>query len=177
TREEVRAVVQNAGQNRAFVLLLALTGMRFSELYGVTENDIVQIDGVDFVYLQQQKDKDGEYIPLKTKTARYIPLSPRLLPFVRSMNVTHSQACIRLCLQKVFASLENAKARKLSCHSFRHFFITDAKAQNINPQKVEVIAGHTLSGIEKTYTNFKPSDLIDIIVWQNEMLDYLNSAI
>jgi len=177
TREEVRAVFRSAGVNSAFVLLLALTGMRFSELYGVTENDIVQIDGVDFVYLQQQKDKDGEYIPLKTKTARYIPLSPRLVPFVRSMNTKNAQSAIRNSLRPVFASLENAKERKLSCHSFRHFFITDAKAQNINPQKVEVIAGHTLSGIEKTYTNFKPSDLIDIIGWQNEMLDYLNSAI
>ncbi len=177
TREEVRRVFRSAGVNSAFVLLLALTGMRFSELYGVTENDIVQIDGVNFVYLQQQKDKDGEYIPLKTKNARYIPISPRLVPFVRSMNTKNAQSAIRNSLHPVFASLENAKARKLSCHSFRHFFITDAKAQNINPQKVEVIAGHSLSGIENTYTNFKPSDLVDIIAWQNEMLDYINSSI
>ena len=176
SRNEVRSVFQSAGIDNSFVLLLALTGMRFSELYGVTQNDIVNIDGVDFVFLQHQKDKDGELVPLKTRTARYIPLSPRLVPFVRSMNVAHSQACIRLRLQKVFASLDNAKERKLSCHSFRHFFITDAKAQNINPQKVEVIAGHTLGGIEKTYTNFRPSDLVDIIAWQDEMLDFIQAV-
>ena len=37
SREEVRFIVQNAGNDKAFVLLLALTGMRFSELYGVIE--------------------------------------------------------------------------------------------------------------------------------------------
>jgi integrase len=90
---------------------------------------------------------------------------------------TFNHARIKHVMKPIIRSLDNWEERGLCLHSFRHFFITDTKASGLNPLFVEAIAGHSLRGIEATYTNFHAKDLQSIIEWQKELFKEIGSLI
>lgn len=151
-----------------FSMLMILTGMRVSEAYGVTLQDIRESNGIRYIYLDKQLKK-GKYLPLKTKDSRIIPIIPELEEIILPVAIWS----YRTAMQKAFSKCADAKERKLSIHSFRHYFITASKSYGINSNKVEKIAGHRLKGIEDVYTNFKAEDLKDILIWQKDLFDKL----
>lgn len=156
-----------------FVILLACTGMRVSEAAGVTLEDIAEVDGVKCIHLTRQLIKH-EYSPLKTKSARYIPITPELEALC--CFDPYKLSTFYRDFVPIAKSFENSEERKLCVHSLRHFFITDAKSHGIDGAKVETIAGHSLKGIVGVYTNFKPSDLACITQWQSETFSRLRKA-
>lgn len=156
-----------------FVILLACTGMRVSEAAGVTREDIMEVDGVRCIHLTRQLIKH-EYTPLKTKSARYIPITPELEALC--CFDPYKLSTFYRDFVPIAKSFDNSEERKLCVHSLRHFFITDAKSHGIDGAKVETIAGHSLKGIVGVYTNFKPSDLADITEWQRETFARLKQA-
>ena len=148
-------------------MLLALTGMRLSECFGLTENDLKKENGVHYIDLHRQLTDLGYYTPLKTKERRIIPIADRCVPLVHAQTV--NQSFIKNHMKPIIRSIDGWKERGLCIHSFRHFFITDTKANEINPIFVESIAGHSLKGIEATYTNFHATDLESIREWQEKL--------
>ena len=171
TLEEVRKLAaQVIPEFHNIILLMALTGMRISEAVGITQDDIKQGDGFLYIDLNKQWNR-GEYTPLKNKNARVIPIIPEIRDFI-GFTLTRVPALYRE-FQKVKKSFPDAEKRKLCFHSLRHFFITNAKARNIPDVKVEFIAGHSLKGISKVYTNFKADDLLEILEWQKNTLKEL----
>lgn len=146
------------------LLLLALTGMRISELAGLSAADVKEAGGTRYIRLERQFI-DGAFAPLKTKRPRDIPLSFLLVPLVdgdrRNLHKT-----VRRELDPQIKKISGWKERLLCPHSLRHFFISSAKAYGINHLKVEAIAGHSLKGIQEVYTSFHAADLVDIISWQ-----------
>lgn len=145
------------------ILLMALTGMRISEAVGILPEDIIQADGFEYINLTKQFN-NKKYKKLKGKLSRPIPIMPEIKDLI-GFNHLRLSAFYRE-YNKIKSTFENANERNLSFHSLRHFFITQAKAKNYNDVKVEYIAGHTLKGITKVYTNFKPEDLTEIIEFQ-----------
>lgn len=173
-REEIICICNNAPEEmRSFIMLLALTGMRLSECYGVTQSDVRQEGDVYFIELTKQLTEIGTYTPLKTKEKRIIPLADCLLPLIHEWSFNHAK--IKHVMKPVIRSIEGWKERGLCLHSIRHFFITDTKSSGINPVFVESVAGHSLHGIEAVYTNFHAKDLSSIRQWQEvlyrEMVD------
>lgn len=169
TREQIKELLSYLPeQNRPLVIGLACTGMRIAEGFYISDSDIRTADGFSYIHLTRQK-QHGEFCELKTKQARDIPIIEELRACFAgnrddinnfSKNVQHHAKKIK-------------SEGTLSCHSLRHFFITDAKSKGVNNIKVEFIAGHSLKGIEATYTNFKVSDLTDILSWQQELFNFL----
>ena len=141
--------------------------MRLSECYGITESDIKKEKDVCYIDLHQQLTDLGYYTPLKTKEKRIIPIADCLVPLVHQQSVNHS--FIKNHMKPIIRSVGDWELRGLCIHSFRHFFITDTKANEINPLFVESIAGHSLNGIEATYTNFHVADLESIRNWQKKL--------
>ena len=154
---------------RDFIMLLALTGMRLSECYGVTQSDVKKEGDVYFIELTKQLTEIGTYTPLKTKEKRIIPLADCLLPLVHEWSFNHAK--IKHVMKPVIRSVEGWEERGLCLHSIRHFFITDTKSSGINPVFVESVAGHSLRGIEAVYTNFHAADLGVVVKWQKELLE------
>lgn len=167
-REEIIFLCKAAPEElKDFVILLALTGMRLSECYGITVADIKKEDDVYFIDLNKQLTEIGEYTPLKTKEKRIIPIAENILPLVHKWTFNHAK--IKHLMKPIIRSIETWEERKLSLHSIRHFFVTDTKAKGINPIFIEAIAGHSLRGIEAVYTNFHAKDLQSIREWQETL--------
>ena len=167
-REEIVRLCNQAPESvKDFIMLLALTGMRLSECYGVTLNDIRKEDDVIYIELSQQLTEIGFYTPLKTKDKRIIPIDESILSLIHDWDFNHSKLKNRM--KPIIRSLEGWEKRGLCLHSLRHFFITDTKAKGINPIFIESIAGHSLKGIEAVYTNFHAKDLESIREWQKDL--------
>lgn len=153
------------------IILMALTGMRLGEANGVQEKDFLEKDGVTYIHLCQQYDfREREYIPLKRKTDkdyRDIPVIPELKEYLclyRGKSIqNHVRDYVRLCCPN----------QNLSVHSLRHFFVSDTKMKNLNPIKIELVAGHSLKGIEGVYTHFDPVQFPELLDWQRETLEYI----
>ena len=156
---------------RELIILLALTGMRIKECAGIVSSDIINQKGFYFINLTKQLI-DKKYLPLKTKISRHIPIIPELVSLIHE--TPHTIKYIYQNVNPIIRQLKNAEARKLTIHSLRHFFITDAKSFGVNPLKVESIAGHSLRGIADVYTSFKPEDLTEILAWQRDRFSLLN---
>lgn len=147
------------------ILLMALTGIRISEAVGLTVEDIKQGDG--FIYIDLQKQMiNKKYQILKNDEKRCIPIIPEIKELI-GFDSTRVSAFYRY-FEPLKKQCENYNERQLAFHSLRHFFITDSKAKGVNNVKVEVLAGHSLKGMEDVYTNFKAPDLVDILPWQKE---------
>ena len=164
TMEEIKKIYFTADDGiKEYILLLALTGMRYSEMAAATmEPDVRTENGISYIHLTQQFIW-GKFAPLKTKTVRDIPIADKIIPLVTAAPDTLS---LRKRLGLTLHEIPDWKERGLCAHSLRHFFISSAKSYGINHLKVEAIAGHSLRGIQQVYTNFKVADLADIIQWQ-----------
>lgn len=173
TLSEVIYIYQNMDEIfKSMVLLMALTGMRISEAHGVRREDVKKSGEVLYIDLKEQfihnkRDK------LKTKDERQIPIIPEIVELIPDYFSPPA-------FYRRFVALERecpeAEKRLLSIHSLRHFFISNAKANDINNLKVEKIAGHKLKGMEGVYTSFTVEDLSPILSWQKNTLDKILSS-
>lgn len=168
TLEEVKMLYDKMiPEYKNFILLMALTGLRISEAHGVRECDILDGDGFCYIHLTEQYIKNNRE-PLKNKQSRDIPIIPEIKDLILHEYFSPPR------FYRFFVPLErecqDAQKRKLSIHSLRHFFITNAKSSGVNELKVEKIAGHSLKGIQGVYTNFKKEDLTDVLFWQRETI-------
>lgn len=171
TFEEVKKLYQLIPDEfKKSILCMALTGVRISECIGLPHNEIIQAEGFEYIYLKQQFNR-GDLRILKGKNARPIPIIPEIKDFI-GFDPLRLSAFYRE-YNKIKKTFNDADKRKLCFHSLRHFFITNAKSSGVSEIKVEVIAGHSLKGIAKVYTNFKAEDLTDILAWQKTTLEAL----
>ena len=131
-REEVIKLCRLAPKKiQDFIILLALSGMRLSECFGITENDLKQEDDIYYIDLNKQLTDLEYYTPLKNKEKRIIPITDCMIDLIHSQKV--NQSFIKNHMKPIIRTIENWKERGLCLHSFRHFFITDTKSSGINP--------------------------------------------
>ena len=165
TIEEVAKVYHSVDDDiKNKVLILALTGMRVSEMSAVSKSELAEENGITYIHLEKQLI-NNKFEPLKTKKPRDIPISKKIIPLIEDYFFRHSFILQKKLVPSIH-QIQNWKERKLCVHSLRHFFISSAKSYGINHLKVEAIAGHSLKGIQEVYTTFHVSDLSDIIEWQ-----------
>lgn len=171
TLSEIKMIYEKISDEfKDSVLFLALTGVRISECMGICENQIVEADGFSYIDLKVQYN-NKRYMQLKGKQSRPIPIIQEIKE-LKICEQTRLSAFYREATKLKKECQNDNPDRNLSAfHSFRHFFITNAKSKNVNESKVEFIAGHTLKNITKVYTNFKAEDLTDILSWQKSTLE------
>lgn len=170
TLAEVKQLYNIIGEEfQRQILLMALTGMRISEAYGVRYSDIKTSEGgIKYIDLKEQFN-NKKYKPLKNKDIRPIPITEDIYNLLEpdAYDDTRTAKFYKVYNEKkeVF---DNYKERLLSFHSLRHFFITNAKSSGVIESKVEFIAGHKLKKMASVYTNYKPDDLKEILQWQEK---------
>lgn len=174
TREEVKHLYWLVPDDiQPIVLTLAATGLRVSELYGLTDDEIKTKDGLTWIELSHQKVRRFDYSQTKSKRSRIVPIASDLLKWVICPTMSYERVYKKI--RGISDQIKGESKRLLSTNSLRHFFITDSKSRGINPSKVEVIAGHSLGCVIDYYTNFKPEDLAEICSWQSELVRYILS--
>jgi integrase len=168
SKEEVNRLLDHAGGRwRPFFVTAIFTGMRASELRGLTW------DAVDFttkvIHVRQRADLWGTIGDPKSAAGdREIPMSPTVVNTLREWKL----ACPRGKLGLVFPngngnveSHANIASRgfaplqrralgsvKYGLHSLRHFFASWAIEQGFTPKRLQALLGH--SSIQMTFDTY-----------------------
>ena len=154
------------------VLILLKTGLRISELCGLTKKDLDFENHAISVNHQLLKDKDGYYIDEpKTKSGiRKVPMSDeteqafqRVLKRKQKSNIkeidgyrnflflntsgspVHRQmyeTILKRMVQK-YNKTHEVKLPKITPHTLRHTFCTRLAQKNMNPKNLQYIMGHS----------------------------------
>lgn len=154
------------------VLILLKTGLRISELCGLTKKDLDFENHAISVNHQLLKDKDGYYIDEpKTKSGiRKVPMSDeteqafkRVLKRKQKSNIkeidgyrnflflntsgnpVHRQmyeTLLKRMVQK-YNKTHEVKLPKITPHTLRHTFCTRLAQKNMNPKNLQYIMGHS----------------------------------
>ena len=152
------------------VIVGVCTGMRASEILALRAENVYEnyIDVIDQLY-------EGEYVPLKTKEARKIPICLELYKLIIKDFPAVTYPKLSKDFQKVLAAagLEAEKKKRGLCfHSLRHTLNTYLLTENVVPHKVAAIMGHSTGAgsIQERYTNWRADFFPEVYTAQEKLL-------
>jgi len=173
TRPQLQAMEDAASNERdkLIVRLLADTGVRLSELLGLTTADLID-QGRDRYIRVEGKGRRQRLVPvapnLFARIRRYVErgrpkaaTTDRIFVSLRAKHGDYEPLDTRP-VQELTASLAASVGitdRPANPHAFRHAFATNALRKGMNPLALQVILGHAdLTMISGTYSHLAPSD-------------------
>jgi integrase len=143
--------VKNGEVKRAF-LFSAYTGLRLSDIEGLTWNDIHEMEDHRQLSIQQKKTKELIHIPLSEKAERALKTKKRLKDQVFDI----TPASVAYWLPKW---AEKAKVSKhLHFHMARHTFATRLLQKGANIHEVSKLLGHSSVSSTEKYLHLVDSD-------------------
>ena len=169
-------------------LLAACTGMRMSEVIGVQLKDLK--DG--YISVTKQYNHKYGFIPTKTKESREIPIpedlenklkelsngNPEDMLFCLGADKTDPVNMFKLgrSLNRALAQIgiddKTRKEKGYSFHSWRHYFNTIMRSNNIADSKLQHLTGHKTQEMTEHYTHFKHNDFEDVARIQAQILPF-----
>ena len=169
-------------------LLAACTGMRMSEVLGVQLKDLK--DG--YVSVTKQYNHKFGFIPTKTKESREIPIpedlenklkelsngDPEDMLFCLGEDKTEPVTMFKMgrslnrALAKIGIDDKTRQEQGYSFHSWRHYFNTIMRSNNIADSKLQSLTGHKSDQMTDHYTHFKHKDFEDVARIQAKILPF-----
>ncbi len=73
-------------------------------------------------------------------------------------------------LDNIGISEDERKGRNITFHSFRHFFNTYCRANNVTDDKVRAVTGHKTQAMVDNYTHFRVEDFREILDVQGTII-------
>lgn len=158
--EKIKSLIPNKDVKLG-VDFLFYTGMRISELSGLTNDCITSTE----IHINKQWSvKTHEFISLKSENGeRYIPLHPKLKKSIgqRKQNKVVSIDNKFFKYKQMDGKLNNSfkkyltntEYEGLTCHDFRHSFITNLVQNNVDVITVATLAGDDINTIMKYYVH------------------------
>jgi integrase len=170
SKEEIQAILSKAaGRWRPFFIVAVFTGMRASELRGLTWDD------VDFerkvVHVRQRANLWCEIgAPKSAAGAREIPMAPMVLNVLREWRIACPKGLLNLvfpngsgkveshanianrgfyAIQREAGIIRANNNPKYGLHALRHFFASWAIERGFSPKRVQALLGH--SSIQMTF--------------------------
>jgi integrase len=183
TKVEIRALLAKAqGRGRALVVTAILTGLRASELRGLTWDD-VDLDR-EILTVRQRADRwNAIGSPKSDAGKRDVPLAPMVVSALKEWKLACPKGEARLVFpngrgnveslpnihRSVLGPLQFAagittdkKAPKYGMHAFRHAAASLFIEQNFPPKKLQALMGHsTIQMTFDTYGHLFPQDAGD----------------
>ena len=158
--EKIKSLIPNQDVKLA-VDILFYTGIRISELSGLT-NDCVS--STEIHINKQWSAKTHKFISLKSKNGeRIIPIHPKLKDSISKKgknkivsidNKFFKYKQMNEILNRSFMKyLKNTEYEGLTCHDFRHSFITNLVQSNVDVITVATLAGDDINTIMKYYVH------------------------
>ena len=168
-------------------MLSACTGMRVSEITAVRgdclEKNTIRVDS-------QYQYKFG-LTETKTHSIREVVVPEQLLSKLKELvemnnggyafsiigGKTPVGSCkLRMSLNKALKKIgiddDERKRRRISFHSWRHYFNTTMRSNNITDGKLRSMVGHATAQMTEHYTHFGKEDYKDIQEVQNKILNF-----
>jgi len=176
TAEGIKALFEKAGghsmaalRDRAMFLLMAATGLRISEICGLSVGDVHEADEKDWKalrvfgkgqkerevhvsadvwavvlnYLSRRQDELSEKAPLFAAIARAKPINAMAADKRLSVSSTYER----------FKKLAKKADLQGSPHSLRHFFACEADSQGASVEAIRLALGHSGLGTTQKYLN------------------------
>jgi integrase len=192
TPEEFKALFVNdwrTAWNDDFVVytankLAALTGMRCSEVLGLTGEYLFEGN----IFLNAQYDDYG-YRETKTKIKHHIPLAAEMIADLRELaGVNGTGFLFSLnggatpinrktmyngfvkALKNIGFTKERIRERGLNLHAWRHFCNTELQKAGLSIQQVQAVTGHRSTRMTEWYTHFDPSQFGKVPEAQENLL-------
>jgi integrase len=192
SREEFRAIFVNDWRSvwdndriRCMAnKLAALTGMRCSEVLGLTGEQVFD----DHIFLCAQYDEYG-YRETKTRVKHHIPVFKAVIQELRELmeingtgylfsldgGVTpisrkHLYNGFIKALKKIGISREEIAERGLNLHAWRHFCNTELQRAGLSIPKVQAVTGHKSTRMTEWYTHFDPAAFGEVPKIQAQLL-------
>ena len=167
TREELRAIIAaTPDEQRPLILTALLTGMRSSELRGLSWDAVDLKQGE--IRVKQRADRYNRLGPPKTEAGnRTIPMSPLLLNTLKQWRLTCPHGPFNLVfpngagniethaniLHRIFWPIQiaagvtvmrdGAPDAKYSLHALRHACAASWIEQGLGPKRIQLLMGHT----------------------------------
>lgn len=158
TEEEISGVLtwlrnNNKDESADFFEILSLTGMRYSELFKATPD---QVQGSWLVL----KARDT-----KTKRSRRVPLNDRALELIKArLPFTLSKSGLRLHWDAARDALGFKDDREFIPHVLRHTRATMALSKTRNLAVVQKLLGHATVKTTQRYAKVLDDDLMDAVM-------------
>jgi integrase len=167
-------------------LMSALTGMRMGEIQALRWEDVhadhvvVKVSWDRFIGLKETKTYKDRIIPLCKPLLVFLTRlrKGRTCGFVFSMDAgqtpIHEKQLMRglYTAMNIFGISEEDRAkRRISFHSWRHFFNTYLRQGGIHDSKVQLITGHSSQEMTEHYTHFQLKDFNEVVVLQDKFFD------
>lgn len=158
TEDEVKAILNAAAISRRDYLILrilAKTGMRVGELHRMKPEDIDFKNGI--VYIPVAKRDERREVPLDIVTGQL------LRAWVQECN--HGQIWKSLSYRAIqdipsrYAALAGI-TKNVSCHTFRHFFVTTLIRNGMPDSKIMKLTGHKNPSTLGIYNRIVTNDLM-----------------
>lgn len=172
SKEEIQTILSAAERWRPLLITAIFTGMRSSELRGLTWGD------VDFekklIYVRQRADHWGVMgAPKSAAGHREIPMSPMVVNALKEWRLAcpkgelglvfpngngrvenHANIANRgfYALQRAVGMVDEEGKAKYGLHALRHFFASWAIEQGFTPKRLQSLLGH--SSIQMTFDRY-----------------------
>ncbi|MBF9018616.1 MULTISPECIES: site-specific integrase [unclassified Oceanispirochaeta] len=173
-------------------LMAACTGMRMGEVLGLQFSDINK----ETVSVTKQYMRKHGLSPTKTKESREIPIPEPLKnaleklahesddDFVFSspkrsnepLEASTIWRSLRSALIKAGMEEDQIKEKNITFHSWRHYFNTIMRSNNIADSKLQKMTGHKSMEMTDHYTHYQIDDLKDIGKIQAKILPFSNAG-
>jgi len=165
TTEELRALLTIEDRWRAFVVTAIFTGLRASELRGLTWND-VELDGA-VLHVRQRADRWNVIGGPKSEASkRDVPLAPMVVNALKEWRLACPKEAANLVfptgkgtiwsLPNLYRSLHPAQHERIGkaygLHAFRHAAASLFIAEGFSPKRVQALMGH--STIQVTFDTY-----------------------
>jgi integrase len=173
TREELRAIIEATPDRwRPLILTAIFTGLRASELRGLTWADVDLKAGE--LHVRRRVDRFGRFGPPKSKAGtRDIPLSPMLLNTLKAWRLAcpngeldlvfptgagnvenHGNILLRVFwpIQVAAGVVDPKGLAKYSLHALRHAAAALWIDQGLGPKRIQALMGH--ASIQQTFDQY-----------------------
>lgn len=151
-------------RDRAMILLLYATGLRVSELVGLTLNDLDLGEGYLRVKGKGEKQRIAPFAPVAGEQLKlYLEGSrPRLHPATDHLFLNHrGMALTRQAFWKILGALalQAGLPPGISPHKLRHSFATHLLQAGMNLRSLQLLLGHSDLATTQIYAHVTPGHL------------------
>lgn len=187
TEEEIKQIYNadwTREESKRMFLLAAVTGMRIGECSGLLK-ECVHDTYLDVKHSYDPKLGLGE---TKTKLNRFVPV-PKGLSLIKEddckwvfmgnssevplySNIVYKNM-LRICDKLGI----DYKARGITIHSLRNFFISYLQKKNVTEAKIRAVVGHSENTMTELYTYWKPDMFPEVYQAQQELFNYITEAL
>lgn len=165
--------------------LAACTAMRLGEVVALQCEDVKE----DYIIVHRSYDRKYGLKSTKTNDKRILPVPTTIFKELKKLREQNKKGFLfsltdgkepfyyRTVTDHLYYALEkievkDRKDRNISFHSWRHYFNSLMRANNISDSKVQQITGHQTDGMTEHYTHYQPEDFKEVRDLQENVFNF-----